>query len=71
MVTEFEVVMPESGKWWPKWVRNSNQWSKWVQNLKWSCAKMVVKVCEKQEVVVKVGAEFEVATCENGKWWSK
>jgi hypothetical protein len=28
--TEFEVVMPESRKWW----------SKWVQNLKRSCAKM-------------------------------
>jgi len=32
---------------------------------------MVVKVCEKQEVVVKVGAESEAAMCENGKWWSK
>jgi hypothetical protein len=21
--------------------------------------------------VVKVGAEFEVAMCENGKWWSR
>src|ERR1700691_4533672 len=27
--------------------------------------------CEKQGVVVKVGAEFEVAMRENGKWWSK
>jgi hypothetical protein len=24
---------------------------------------------EKLEVVVKVGAEFEVNRCENGKWW--
>ena len=26
---------------------------------------------EKWAVVVKVGAEPEVAMCENGKWWSK
>jgi hypothetical protein len=32
---------------------------------------VVVKVGEKQEVAVKVGAESEVATCDNGKWWSK
>ena len=28
--TEFEVAMPESGKWW----------SKWVHNLKWPCLKV-------------------------------
>jgi hypothetical protein len=31
----------------------------------------VVKVGDKWEVVVKVGAESEVAMYENGKWWSK
>ena len=26
---------------------------------------------EKLEVAVKVGTEFEVSMCKNGKWWSK
>jgi hypothetical protein len=28
-------------------------------------------VGEKREVVVKVGAESEMAMCDNAKWWSK
>ena len=38
--TELEGAMPESRKWWPKWVRNWKWQSKWVQNLKCPCAKM-------------------------------